>query len=234
MLSKKNQLLNNYKNRPAPVGLPKAPADRCFECNDTGYVSYEGKNGYSCCRPCDCIYKKTKRMLFGENYVDKNFENYEGRSLTMTKAKEYLSKNPVGSYLISGKVGLGKTHLLAGLYEALCKRFFGKIFNKKELDLLEYLKAGSKWLDDFKDTDYQVVQIDDLGKVDLAKWDVERFFRFYDYISSNKIYLQITTNMTAEEIGKAYGSAITDRLFRNNKCEIIYIKEADLSDEGLK
>ena len=126
--------------------------------------------------------------------------------------------------ILADEVGLGKTHLLAGLYDYFVHKNYTSVFFKKELELVEYLKHNNfKGIaDDLREK--KVVMIDDLGKVKLAEWEVEKFFAFYDYISSNRILLQVTTNMTTDEIAAEYGGAIADRLYRNDKCKIMNIR----------
>ena len=202
--------------------LPHAPASLCQKCGDSGY--YSVPQGLV---PCDCLLRKVKAVKFGENYADKTIENFIPKSLSGKNVQRMLTHSPDTSYLITGAVGLGKTHLLAGLYEKLWHQYRFHTLVRKELDLLEWLKTEKHWMLELQDNAIRLVQIDDLGKVKLAEWDIEKFFRFYDFISSNKIILQITTNLTPVEIKDVYGNAITDRLFRNNKCQILTIRTAD-------
>ena len=202
--------------------LPHEPESICKKCGDTGYFSIP--KGLV---PCECLLRKVKAAKFGENYADKTIENFIPKSLSGTNVQRILTHTPDGSYLITGAVGLGKTHLLAGLFEKLWMQYRFHILVKKELDLLGWLKEEKHWMVELQDSAIKLVQIDDLGKVKLADWEVEKFFRFYDFISSNKIILQITTNLTPGDIDFNYGHAITDRLFRNNKCEVLTIRTAE-------
>lgn len=195
---------------------------KCLKCKDTGYESgTETRKGltYSCVWVCDCKYPKMKEAAFGEKFKDKTLENYEGRTSSMESAKLKLITNPDKSYFITGAVGLGKTHLMAGIYDRLVRKYGTaiKVFTEEELS--EKIRNKEE---DVKPKTFKMVMIDDMGKIELKDWQYDKFFAFFDGIYKYNRKLIISSNYTILEIVKFYGGAIARRIDEN--CEIIEIK----------
>jgi DNA replication protein DnaC len=188
-------------------------------CGGTGYIHNE-HDGYSYVKACRCLMWRAKAKNFGELFQDKTIQNYEERSEYMRIAKQKILNDPDKSYFIYGQVGLGKTHLLAGIFELLYES--GEWANTRvftETQLSEEIKKG---LNIFHDHLIQVVILDDIGKIKLADWEREKMFNFYNDIYRYNIQLLISSNYALQEISDIYGGAIGRRI--EERCELIEIK----------
>ena len=202
---------------------------KCLLCHDSGYVFFE-QNGYSYVRSCGCFYDTLVEHNFGSHYRGKTLDNYEGRSPSMAKAKEILGNNLKDSFFITGDVGLGKTHLMAGLfYKMLMEgRRSSEILVMTELELLGKLVE--------KDADLEMIErsktifLDDMGKIVLNKWQMEKFFAFYNDIYRHERQLIISSNYSIADIsdGEMYGGAIGRRI--EERARILEIKLPELLD----
>ena len=194
----------------------------CALCGDTGYIP-ELRGSCSYVKPCKCLFRKAKAKHFGELFKDKTIENYEARSDSMQKAKEAILKSPDSSFYIYGNVGLGKTHLLAGIYELTYDTnewVYCKIYTESELSKL----LESREHPDILSKGYtRIVFLDDIGKIKLLEWQIEKMFTFYNDIYRFNIQLIVSSNYSLEDLAKYYGGAITRRIEENTT--ILQIKE---------
>ena len=190
----------------------------CEKCNDTGYIETE-KGNMSYATPCICNMRRVKKLLFGEYFVDKTIENYEGRTPSMAEAKKIIIKDPFKSFFIYGNVGLGKTHLLAAIYELYhvdCRYMKTKVVN--ETALMQEINEKKY----FDLSDRTTIIIDDIGKVKMAAWEIQNLYDFYNDIYRREIVLVMSSNYSLPEIAEIYGGAITRRI--EERCEILHIK----------
>jgi DNA replication protein DnaC len=215
MKSQKNPSTFNTEK---PVNRP--PDYNCAACRDCGYIDVFVAGVHTGVAHCKCSLRKFKIKYFGELFADKTLENYEGRNASMKDAREFILKNPNKSFYIFGQVGLGKTHLLAGIYE---KMYFTSNWTTtgifKESALLEAVKTQGLIS---RVREYTGFIIDDLGKVKLAPWETEALFNFYDDIYRFEKQIIISSNYSLQEIAKYYGGAIARRI--EERSEIIEIK----------
>ena len=174
----------------------------CKICQDIGYL----KNDQNSFEKCKCLQDKIKKENFGEYFVNKTFKNFEIRTKFIKIVKETLQKNLNKSFYISGKVGTGKTHLLAGLWELFQMNNKEKI-TIEEVKLLEKLKNNKIFIDK-----YDIIMLDDIGKVKIAEWDYEKYFNFYNDIYKQNKQLVLTSNYLLKELTEIYGIAIIRRI----------------------
>jgi len=200
--------------------FPKNPQIyNCELCKDIKYIPAVTEKGNSAVTPCRCLMLEAKRRCFGDYFLDKNLDNYEARTPSMASALKLLKGNPVGSYYIYGNVGLGKTHLVAGLYEANYNNGrWTSTHVLTETQLTESIKDYS--IRAMLRTASTFV-IDDLGKIEVAKWDIEALFNFYNEVYRNDQALIISSNYSLQALSGIYGGAISRRI--EERCEILNI-----------
>ena len=163
----------------------------CTRCNDTGYAPTDyTKNGilYSGVSVCGCKYPSLKAATFGDRYKDKTLENYEGRTPSMESAKLQLITNPDHSYFITGAVGLGKTHLMAGIYDRIVRKYGAGVAVFTEAQLSDRIR----YKDDVADPrNFKVAMVDDIGKIKLTDWQYDKFFEYFLSIYRKRSHLVI-------------------------------------------
>ena len=205
---------------------------RCDKCKDTGYEPFEKTRAdgiiTTWVQPCACKYPAFKAYAFGEKFKDKTLENYEGRTPSMEAAKLALITNPDKSYFITGAVGLGKTHLMAGIYGRIVHKYGSKIIVLTEAQLADAIRYKEDKVDP---RSFKVAMIDDIGKIKLTDWQYDKFFEFFNDIYRRDRQLVISSNYSIEELVREYGGAIARRI--DEKCEIIEIKGPEVPSNEL-
>lgn len=133
-----------YKSSALLRAVPKTSAEIidddsedgvCPVCLGTGVEIIEGKGARACaCRKRDLHSTLLARVRLPRRYSDCHFNNYEPRNrsqeialrVSMQLAMEYPAVNQ--GLLLSGTVGVGKTHLAVSILKALTERGFGCLF----------------------------------------------------------------------------------------------------------
>jgi len=195
----------------------------CNLCSDTGYILTKTAAGNDALAPCRCTMRATKRRLFGDLFESKTLDNYEGRNASMREAVRYLKKTPAGSFFIYGDVGLGKTHLLAAIFEEnyTSGRWLSSTI-LTETQLVDSIKSGAIRE---KLNEAATFYIDDIGKIKIANWDIEALFNFYNDVYRYNIGLVISSNYSLNDLAEIYGGAITRRI--EERCEILKIERGN-------
>ena len=200
--------------------LPESK-EKCKICGDTGYYTIKRTDKAEFVTQCICLFKGVKTRLFGEYFTDKTLDNYEERNESMKIAKETILSDLDKSYYIYGAVGLGKTHILAGIYEKLYgtgEWLYTKVFTETQI-IDNIKKDGSEFL---KDTYTRIVIVDDIGKIKIADWQAENMYNFFNHIYRTNTQLLISSNYSIAEINNIYGGAITRRI--DEMCHLIEIR----------
>lgn len=203
------------------------PNYSCKICNDTGY------NGN---KKCEC-FNKIKNEILLENagfskmnlptFATSNFEVFKEEK-TKEKAKKLyellqkfvdkLTTSKIKTILITGLVGVGKTHLLECVVsEAVSKNYFVNYttaFNFNQ-EMLEYhladLKDKKVIMDKYLNCD--LLCIDDLGTENILKnVTVEYLYLILSERLNKGKPIIITTNLNLEQIEKVYDDRILSRL----------------------
>lgn len=222
----KNQL--HFKK---PKFWAKKPEFYCEACGNSQYITKE-INGKSYVQPCTCRIGYLKYCYFGKEFVDKTIENYEPRNESMHIAREYTLKNLHKSLFFYGPVNNGKTHLMAGIFDALMRKGINniKVFDDAKLRYaLQPASVGQfNWREDVNKVindiigDAQVIMLEDVGKPE-ANLDVGCLFRFYDRLYSQKKHVFISSNYSREKLAGIYTVAIASRIER--MCDDVEIKD---------
>lgn len=131
------------------------------------------------------------------------------------KACQEYARRPYGWLMISGVYGCGKTHLAT----AIANTALGQdmpVYLATVPEMLDVLRDGIKddstaqWLDMLQQVDLLI--LDDLGQGQVTDWGREQVYKILHYRHRNNLPVVITTNLTLDEIGKAFGGAIASRL----------------------
>ena len=219
------------------------PKYSCKLCADTGFVY--GK-------PCEC-YKKRKNMelikAFGlsankdcsfDNFTtsicknEKQAENLNKIANILKKWSEKYPNNAKNNLIISGKTGVGKTHLSSCLANELLSKdvavCFVSAFDLNESFLkyhTSFDKTKSSWLEPFIEAD--VLFIDDLGTEPILRNVTKNYL--YLVLSERERFnkpIIITTNLMLDELNNRYDERICSRLCNKRNSNLIFIEGEDL------
>ena len=237
--NEKEKLLNQFGLKQIDL----KPKYSCKVCLDSGF--YYGK-------PCEC-YKKRKNMelikAFGlaankdcsfANFNteickdDKQAENLNKIANMLKKWSEKYPNITKNNLIISGKTGVGKTHLSSCLANELLARevavCFVSAFDLNESFLkyhTSFDKSKSSWLEPFIDAD--VLFIDDLGTEPVLRNVTKNYL--YLVLSERERFnkpVVITTNLMLDELNNRYDERICSRLCNKRNSNLIFIDGEDL------
>lgn len=119
----------------SPQEITAAGEDVCEICYGTGVEILAGKGARLCiCRRRDLHSTLLARVRLPRRYADCHFNNFEPKNrsqraalrLAMKLAMEYPAVDQ--GLLLTGTVGVGKTHLAVSILKALTERGFGCLF----------------------------------------------------------------------------------------------------------
>lgn len=217
-------------------------------CSDSGWelVSADGSEQV---KRCQCWVKKTQQAKLAKipaKFIDSTFASYhktrfkqpDGKILTLSKAMQEIRS----SYLLSGEVGLGKTHLLMAQYRALTEAGFYSTTLVREVDLIRNFQAAQYHarfggqeqassllsLETFlAKNNYTHIFIDDLGKTPVTDDRTYQFFALLDLIYMRRWGLTITTNYRIADLEKRWPGEYAPMIVRRLQdiCQPIYMFE---------
>jgi DNA replication protein DnaC len=123
---------------PATAEKPQISAvetDECPRCFGTGMEIIEGKGARVCqCRKQKDHFDVLKRMRVPSRYLNCHFNSYQPRNRSQQAAAKYaigLAQNYPAveqGLLLTGTVGVGKTHLAVSILKGLAERGFKGLF----------------------------------------------------------------------------------------------------------
>jgi DNA replication protein DnaC len=205
---------------------------KCKLCNDIGSIAIE-KNGKSYITPCHCHFRAVKRKRFGSEYEDKTLDNWIPKTKSQEQAMATIKKNAVNkNYFIWGDVRLGKTHLLAGIYDEMYKAGkWERVYYFTEENLLKEVEIR----DDFRhvtrrkelenkieDGEVTGFILDDILKVKVNDLQIQSMYYFYEAVAKWNCQLIISCNFGLDTVLDAYGAAICSRI--DERCQSIHIE----------
>ena len=176
----------------------------------------------------DKIISIKKDCGIGKLYHNKTFSNFKVTNKDLEKAlskvknyalsyvRDYKERKDIKSLLISGNVGTGKTHLVAGVIDYLArllKRQGVKIVFTTAINLIRLIKFSINSMD-FEETieSFQypsLLIIDDMGSEYGSDFAKEILFSIIDYRYSEMLPTIITTNLNLSTLREKAGN---DRL----------------------
>ena len=147
-------------------------------------------------------------------YRGKRYSNYEGVE-TAKKVKKIVDLKL--SLVLSGKPGLGKTHLAVASILHMMKKYDKKPLFLSSPELFVELRDRIKnnvtersIIDRYLQVPLLV--IDDLGVETKTDRSVETFYSIIDGRSRSNKQIIITSELTIEDIGEIYGDRLASRL----------------------
>jgi len=186
----------------------------CSECDGDGIVSWKDERGYKYAGQCNCTMLKKRIMLFNGAMIPAQFasvtlEDFQVTHHTQEEARTYSQKF-VDCYpmenrglMFLGPVGVGKTHLAAGIVKKLTLE---KGYSCKFIDffhLLSDIKEGYSERKSEKEIiepfiSAPILIIDELGKGRNNEWEANILDQIISkrYNNANALTTIATTNYT--------------------------------------
>ena len=158
-------------------------------------------------------------------FKDKTLDNYdESRNLSAyCAAKDFVDKFPnTKGLLLSGNVGVGKTHLAAAIVNELNNKLYSTYFGNI-VDIISTLKSTysrNSSLTEIEAIDIMtnrvdLLIIDDLGKETTTEHNLSLLYRIINRLYENEKPIIITTNCSSKDLiyrlGE-WGPAILSRI----------------------
>lgn len=158
-------------------------------------------------------------------FVDKTFENFDDRnSRKISNIKEILQtwdypKERVSIFL-SGKSGLGKTHLMFALFKRFAEIYFNIHGNiNKQIRWFNYFDLCLQIRANPNDTVFwkqlksvEILFIDDVGTIKNTEVIQDYLMAAIDHRTQNDKVTIWSTNLTADELKKQYSERFTSRI----------------------
>jgi DNA replication protein DnaC len=111
-------------------------ADLCPICEGSGLRVVERPGGLRVAEPCECRVARRTARLIGQARIPKRYAhcalddyapNYDGKNPSLSNAlvkarnfvREYVPDSDVPGLLLTGSIGVGKTHIAVGMLQAL-------------------------------------------------------------------------------------------------------------------
>ena len=142
-----------------------------------------------------------------EQIVNKLRANFTGKSL-----------KDVNDVLLFGSLGVGKTHIVCGLLNALIEKEVYCRF-ATEHELLElYFRKEYKKFDGFKEV--KILVIDEIGKRKLQDWQMIQLEELLSYRYNEMLPTILITNLEQDEFKTFVGERVVRRLRDNGVVQI--------------
>ena len=200
-------------------------------------------------------FRKIINEIYKENYIgrkfqEKNFENFNINSeneVAVKVAKDYTNKSMVEmqkeGLIITGKSGLGKTHLAASIVNKLIEN--NKIVLMGRLTMLldmiketfrDNTKSENELIELYSNVD--MIIIDDLGTERISQWALEKLYTIIENRNENGLPIIITTRFDKKGLIERFSQsqdeqlveAIISKLYQ--MCYGITLKEKELVSVG--
>ncbi len=185
--------------------------------------------------PCDCHTQEIKNRQMKrlrsisnldqlEHYTFQTF-NPEGYGITPSRSKSLavayqeakdFAQHPHGWLVLLGGYGVGKTHLAAGIANAIIRQEKSALFIVVP-DLLDHLKATfsphstvayDKRFEEIRNA--PVLILDDLGTQASTPWAQEKLFQLFNHRYNARLATVVTSNHSLEDIDRRIRSRMVD------------------------
>lgn len=112
----------------------ESKAFNCKKCNDTGFIIFKDKNGYSIAKKCPCtiqseLIDKADKSGLGDLIKNRTLKNYIAEDEFQMEMKDIAEKYIVSflkgerySFTLLGQSGIGKTHIMSAVSRVLVSK----------------------------------------------------------------------------------------------------------------
>ena len=157
------------------------------------------------------------RQFYIQNYSNKRIQDYQFETFIITEnnkkeveiAKDFtdkcINKKQKDGLIITGKSGVGKTHLATAILNKLTERDMLVLMGRLIL-LLDVIKDTFK---DFSSKEKDIIElyskvdmliIDDLGTERISSWALEKLYTIIENRNENKLPIIVTTRFNKESL----------------------------------
>ena len=174
-------------------------------------------------------FEKMIKQFYIQNYSSKRMQDYQFETFIITEnnekeveiAKDFtekcINKNQKNGLIITGKSGVGKTHLATAILNILTEKDMLVLMGRLIL-LLDVIKDTFK---DFSSKEKDIIElyskvdmliIDDLGTEQKNEWSAAKIYNIMDSRYRNGLPTIITTNINLKDLENMYQKRTYDRL----------------------
>ena len=194
------------------------------------------------------------RQFYIQNYIGKQIQDYKFDNFITTEtnkkeveiAKDFtekcINKNQKNGLIITGKSGVGKTHLATAILNKLTEKDVLVLMGRLIL-LLDVIKNTFK---DFSSKEKDIIElyskvdiliIDDLGTERISSWALEKLYTIIENRNENKLPIIVTTRFNKESLldrfsqseDKELSEAVIQKLYQF--CYGIELKKYDQNEK---
>lgn len=162
-------------------------------------------------------FEQMTRQFYIQNYISKQIQDYQFDNFITTEnnkkeveiAKDFtekcINKNQKNGLIITGKSGVGKTHLATAILNKLTEKNMLVLMGRLIL-LLDVIKDTFK---DFSSKEKDIIElyskvdmliIDDLGTERISSWALEKLYTIIENRNENKLPILVTTRFNKESL----------------------------------
>lgn len=167
------------------------------------------------------IYKKN---YVGRKFQEKNFENFDinlENEIAVKVAKDYtnkcIQKMQSTGLIITGKSGVGKTHLAASIANKLIENekivLMGRLTTLLDM-IKETFKDSTKSENELIElySNVDMIIIDDLGTEKISSWALEKLYTIIENRNENKLPIIITTRFDKKGLIERFSQSQDEQL----------------------
>ena len=174
-----------------------------------------------------CSFDKFDIKLYPDTNFDSSFTVREHMAQILNFCKDYASDFDLSSpsLLMTGRTGLGKTHLSLAIAEQVLKKGFTVVYDTTQnvMNKLQRERFGKGESDE--DTELLLEEcdlliLDDLGTEFSTQFTVAALYNIINTRMLKNAPVIISTNLSVKEIGEKYSERIASRLIGDYICLI--------------
>ena len=162
-------------------------------------------------------FEQMTRQFYIQNYINKRIQDYKFENFIITETnrkeieiakdftKKCINKSQKNGLIITGKSGVGKTHLATAILNKLTEKDMLVLMGRLIL-LLDVIKDTFR---DFSSKEKDIIElyskvdmliIDDLGTERISSWALEKLYTIIENRNENKLPIIVTTRFNKESL----------------------------------